>query len=214
MSYFRELPEVEYQSFLSSAKSSDNYILIKNLFRRVKLRDDVQNILTIFNKYEIPDGSRPDLVARELYGSEEYDWLVIVSAGITHIRNEWPLSDNTLYDYALEIYGNQLNDVHHYETTEVKDSTGRLILPAGKVVDSDYTIADPNNKLLTLNPVIGIGNYEYEVRENNKKRSIYLLKPEYLQQAVNDIKKQMTYDRSSQYVNGRIIKTENTNVIN
>jgi len=213
MSYFRELPEVEYQSFLSSAKASDNYILIKNLFRRVKLRDDVQNVLTIFNKYEIPDGSRPDLVARELYGSEEYDWLVIVSAGITNIRNEWPLSDNTLYDFALEVYGNQLNDVHHYETTEVRDATGRLILPAGKVVDSDYTIADPNNKLLTLNPVIGIGNYEYEVRENNKKRSIYLLKPEYLQQAVNDIKKQMTYDRSSQYINGRIIKTENTNVI-
>ena len=209
MSYFRELPEVEYQSFLSSAKASDNYILIKNLFRRVKLRDDVQNVLTIFNKYEIPDGSRPDLVARELYGSEEYDWLVIVSAGITNIRNEWPLSDNTLYDFALEVYGNQLNDVHHYETTEVRDATGRLILPAGKVVDSDYTIADPNNKLLTLNPVIGIGNYEYEVRENNKKRSIYLLKPEYLQQAVNDIKKQMTYDRSSQYINGRIIKTEN-----
>lgn len=213
MSYFRELPDVEYQSFLSSAKASDDYILVKNLFRRVKLRDDVQNVLTIFNKYEIPDGSRPELVAYEFYGSEEYDWLVIVSAGITHIRDEWPLSDSTLYDYSLEVYGNQLNDVHHYETTEVKDSTGRLILPAGKVVDSDYTIADPNNKLLTLNPVIGISNYEYEVRENNKKRSIYLLRPEYVQQAINDIKKQMTYDRSSQYINGRIIKTENTKIV-
>ena len=214
MSYFRELPDVEYQSFISGAKASDNYILIKNLFRRVKLRDDVQNVLTIFNKYEIPDGSRPDLVARELYGSEEYDWLVIVSAGITHIRNEWPLSDNALYEYTLEVYGDQLNDAHHYETTEVKDSIGRLILPAGKVVDSYFTIPDPENKLSTLNPVIGISNYEYEVRENNKKRSIYLLKPQYVQQAINDIKKQMTYDRSSQYINGKIIKTENTNVIN
>ena len=214
MSYFRELPDVEYQSFLSSAKSSDNYVLIKNLFRRVKLREDVQNVLTIFNKYEIPDGSRPDLVARELYGSEEYDWLVIVSAGITHIRNEWPLSDNDLYEYALEIYGDKLNDVHHYETTEVKDSIGRLILPSGKVVDSDFTIPNPSNKLATLNPVIGIGNFEYEVRKNNEKRSIYLLKPQYVQQAINDIKKQMTYDRSSQYLNGRIIKTENTKVIN
>ena len=214
MSYFRELPNVEYQSFLSSAKSSDNYVLIKNLFRRVKLREDLQNIFTIFNKYEVRDGARPELVAQEFYGSEEYDWVVIVSAGITHIRNEWPLSDNDLYEYALEIYGDQLNDVHHYETTEVKDSIGRLILPSGKVVDSDFTIPNPSNKLSTLNPVIGIGNFEYEVRENNKKRSIYLLKPEYLQDAVNDIKKQMTYDRSSQYINGRIIKTENTKVIN
>ena len=92
MSYFRELPNVEYQSFLSSAKSSDNYVLIKNLFRRVKLREDLQNVFTIFNKYEIRDGARPELVAQEFYGSEEYDWVVIVSAGITHIRNEWPLS--------------------------------------------------------------------------------------------------------------------------
>tara|TARA_B100002019_G_scaffold199621_1_gene172964 strand:- start:246 stop:905 length:660 start_codon:yes stop_codon:yes gene_type:complete len=214
MSYFRELPNVEYQSFLSSAKASDDYILIKNLFRRVKLREDLQNVFTIFNKYEIQDGARPELVAYEFYGSEEYDWVVIMSAGIVHIRDEWPLSDNTLYDYALEVYGNELNDVHHYETTEVKDDMGRLILPEGKVVDSDFTIPNPANKLATLNPVIGISNYDYEVRKNNEKRSIYLLKPEYLQQVVNDIKKEMTYDRSSQYVNNRTIKTENTKIVN
>jgi hypothetical protein len=212
MSYFRELPNLEYQSFLSSRKGSDDYSLVKNIFRRVKLRDDLQNVFTIFNKYQIQEGARPDTVAEELYGSSQYDWVVLIGANIINVRNEWPLSDRDIYRYSEQLYGNDLNAVHHYETIEVKDSRGRLILPAGKIVDSVFTIPDPDILIQTLNPVIGISNYEYEVRKNNKKREIYVLKPAYLQQVINDTRKAMTYDRSSQYVNDKLIRTENTRV--
>ena len=212
MSYFRELPNLEYQSFLSSRKGSDEYLLVKNIFRRVKLRDDLQNVFTIFNKYEIQEGARPDTVAEELYGSSQYDWVVLIGANIINVRNEWPLSNGDIYRYSEQLYGNDLNDVHHYETTEVKDSNGRLILPAGKIVDSTFTIPNPNIPIQTLNPVVGISNYEYEVIKNNKKRDIYVLKPAYLQQVINDTRKAMTYDRSSQYVNDKLIRTENTRV--
>ncbi len=212
MSYFRELPNLEYQSFLSDRKGSDEYLLVKNLFRRVKLRDDLQNVFTVFNKYQIPDGSRPELVAEELYGSSQYDWVVLISAGITRVRDQWPLSDSQIYEYAEQIYGDKLNDIHHYETTEVRDSQDRLILPAGKIVDSDFTIPDPEIPIQTINPVVGISNYEYEIIKNNEKRSIYVLKPLYLQQVINDTRKEMTYDKSSQYVNNKLIRTENTRV--
>ena len=212
MSYFRELPNLEYQSFLSSRKGSDDYLLVKNIFRRVKLRDDLQNVFTIFNKYQIQEGARPDTVAEELYGSSQYDWVVLIGAGIINVRNEWPLSDRDIYRYSEQLYGNELNAVHHYETEEIKDSRGRLILPAGKIVDSTFTIPDPNIPIQTLNPVVGISNYEYEVRKNNKKRDIYILKPAYLQQVINDTRKAMTYDRSSQYVNDKLIRTENTRI--
>ena len=212
MSYFRELPNLEYQSFLSSSRGSDEYLLVKNIFRRVKLRDDLQNVFTIFNKYQIQEGARPDTVAEELYGSSQYDWVVLIGAGIINVRNEWPLSDRDIYRYSEQLYGNDLNAVHHYETKEIKDSNGRLILPAGKIVDSTFTIPDPNISIQTLNPVVGISNYEYEVRKNNKKRDIYVLKPAYLQQVINDTRKAMTYDRSSQYVNDKLIRTENTRV--
>lgn len=210
MSYFRELPNLEYQSFLSDSKSSDQYLTVKNLFRRVKLRDDLQNVFTIFDKYQIVDGARPETVAEELYGNSQYDWVVIVSAGITRIRDEWPLSDKQVYDNAEQLYGTELNDIHHYETTEVKDSQNRLILPAGKIVDSNFTIPNPSLPTATLNPVAGISNYEYEVLKNNKKRTIYVLKPIYLQQIINDTRKAMTYDKSSQYVDNKLIRTENT----
>jgi len=212
MSYFRELPNLEYQSFLSSSRGSDEYLLVKNIFRRVKLRDDLQNVFTIFNKYQIQEGARPDTVAEELYGSSQYDWVVLIGANIINVRNEWPLSDRDIYRYSEQLYGNDLNAVHHYETKEIKDSRGRLILPAGKIVDSVFTIPDPNIPIQTLNPVVGISNYEYEVRKNNKKRDIYVLKPSYLQQVINDTRKAMTYDRSSQYVNDKLIRTENTRV--
>jgi hypothetical protein len=210
MGYFRELPDLQYQSFLSDSTSSQNYLRVKNLFRRCKLRDDLQNVFTIFNKYQIQEGARPDTVAEEIYGSAELDWVVLMTAGIINVRNEWPLSDRDVYDYAENIYGTQLNTIHHYETKEVKDSKGRLILPAGKVVDGNFQIPDPNDPMGTLNPVVSISNYEYEVIKNTNKRSIYLLKTEYLQQFLNDMRREMIYSESSQYLTDDLIRTENT----
>jgi hypothetical protein len=214
MSYFRELPDLEYQSPFENKVSSDAYVRAKNLFRRVKLRDDLQNVFTLFNKYQIPDGARPDTVAEELYGRADLDWVVILTAGIINIRNEWPLSDRDIYNYAEEIYGTQLNAIHHYETIEIKDSQGRLILPAGKVVDYNFTIQDPDIAIqnITPAPVTGISNYEYEVIKNNNKRTIYILKKSYLQQYLNDMRKIMYYDKSSQYIDKTLIRTENTRV--
>jgi hypothetical protein len=213
MTYFRELPDIEYLSPLPNKKSSLDYVRAKNLFRRTKLRDDLQNVFTLFNKYQIPDGARPDTVAEELYGSSEYDWIVLLSSNITRVRDQWPLSDRDIYRFSENKYGIAgLSEIKFYETTEVKDSQGRLILPAGKVVDSNFTIPNPSDPRATLNPVVGVTNYEYEVRKNNEKRSIYLLKPEYLQQYLNDFRKIMYYEKSSEYVNKKLIRTENLNV--
>ena len=212
MGYFRELPDLQYQSFLSDSLSSQSYLTVKNLFRRNKLRDDLSGVFTLFNKYEIPEGSRPELVAEEFYGDAELDWVVLMTAGILNVRDEWPLSNYHLYKYAEEKYGTALNDVRHYETKEVKDSNGRLILPKEKIVDSTFTIPDPADYTATLNPVRPVTNWEYETRENDKKSSIYLLRREYLQQFLNDMRQIMLYDRSSQYVTEDLARTENTRV--
>ena len=213
MGYFRELPDVDYQSFLSDSLSSQSYLRVKNLFRRNKLRDDLSGVFTLFNKYEIPEGSRPELVAEEFYGKADLDWVVLLTAGILNVRDEWPLSNYNLYRYAENLYGvDGLNDVRYYETKEVKDTNGRLILPKEKVVDSNFTIPDPDDYRATLNPVRPVTNWEYETRKNNQKSSIYLLRREYLQQFLNDVRQIMLYDRSSQYVTEDLIRTENTRV--
>ena len=212
MGYFRELPNLRYPSFLSEKTSSLDFVEVKNVFRRVKLRDDLQNNFTVFERYEIPMGFRPDVVAEELYGSDQLDWVVLTVAGILNVRNEWPLSDRDLYDYSFDKYGEDLNSIRFFETKEVKDTNGRLILPKGKVVDSNFTIPKPDEPTATLNPVIGISNYEYETRLNDEKRSIFVLREEYLQQFLDDMRQIMTYNESSEFVNNKTIQTENTNI--
>ena len=218
MGYFRELPNLEYQNFLSDSLSSQSYLTVKNLFRRNKLRDDLQNIFTVFDKYEIMEGARPDTVAEDFYGNSELDWVVLITAGIINVRNEWPLSNRDLYYYVLNIYKNEaaLGDIHHYETKEIRDSNNKLILPKGKHVDKDFSISYyEGNTYITPGSdsiILGISNWEYQTIENDKKRSIYLLRRRYLQQFLNDMRDIMVYQQSSQRINDRLAKTENTKV--
>ena len=234
MSYFRELPDILYQSNLLHKVSSQEYVLIKNIFRRVKIQDWIQENTNFFNRYTIRDGERPDTLAEKLYGSPDRDWIVILTAGITNIRNDWPLSNYDLYRYVENKYGTTLNDVHHYETIEVRDNRDRLILPAGQKVAQNFTIPTPFNASATnyyigirpqssnvdyrsvnsnINPVTGVSNYEYETKLNEDKREIEIMKPAYLQQFLNDMRELMNYKESSQTVNGKLLTTENTRLI-
>ena len=210
MTYFRELPNLNYQSTSSDRSSSRDYVVVKNIFRRAKLRDDLKYVFTSLVDYYIKDGVRPDQVADNVYGDPELDWVVLTSANIINVRDEWPLNSYEIYNYSLNKYGDDLNQIRHYETTEVKDSSGRLILPKGKVVDSGFTIPDPSSSTATLNPVGGVTNYEYESKLNDEKRSIYIISPGYLQVFLNDMKDIMRYTDSSQFVNTNLIQTENT----
>ena len=234
MSYFRELPDILYQSNLLHKVSSQEYIQIKNIFRRVKIQDWIQDNVQFFNKYTIRDGERPDTMAERLYGTSERDWIIVLTAGITNIRNDWPLSNYDLYRYVEAKYGTDLNAIHHYETIEVRDNKGRLILPAGQRVDQNFTIPTPYDASATnfyvgvrpqsdnidyrsvnsdINPVTGVSNYEYETQLNESKRRIEVMKPIYLQQFLNDMRELMNYKESSQTVNGKLLTTENTRLI-
>jgi len=236
MGYFRELPNIQYQSPFSNRVSSASYITAKNLFRRMKIRDDLKNVFTVFNKYEIDDGDRPDTVARDLYGKSSLDWVVLTTAGILNVRDGWPLSSKDLYNLIVERYGlTEINNVRHYETREIKNSRGVIVQPSGKIIDEkkqdgttidengkevpnmvdyyfDYYDGNVNKRVSGSEARVGITYYEYEQRLNEKKRTIFVLRSEYLQQFLNDIKNEMTYKRSSQFVNSKLVKTENTRI--
>ena len=212
MGYFRQLPNLLYPSFLSEKTSSLDYVEVKNIFRRVKVRDDLYNNFVVFQKYEIPEGARPDTVAEEIFGSPNLDWVVLTVAGIINVRNEWPLSNHDLYNYVENKYGNSINSTKFFETKEVKDSSGRLVLPKGKVVDSNFTIPNPTNPLATLNPVVGISNFVYETRLNEEKRNINILREEYLAEFLEDMENIMTYNNSSEFIDRQTIQAENLNI--
>ena len=239
MGYFRELPNIAYQSPLSHKNSSRDYIVIKNIFRRSKLFNYLDDNVTFFNKYVIGDGSRPDLIAEELYGDPKLDYVVILVAGITKINHEWPLQDYQVYDYALQKYGSEteLNENHHFETFEIKDDKGRQILPPNLIVDDEFKIDGTSSKYNTTYTLISqagntqlddkdeftvktdniaraVTNLEYEHTENDKKREIDVLRESYLQMFINDLRDVVRYDKSSSYITSSLAATENTNVVN
>lgn len=209
MAYFERLPDIDYPDPLSSRPSDNSRTTVKNIFRRVKLRDDIAKNITLFDAYEVRNDDRPDVVANEVYGNSELDWLVLVSNGITSIRDQWPLNSNDLYDFCIEKYGfGGIDATVLYETTEVRDSFGRLIMPAGLSVDADFTIVDPENYSNIINPVKGITNYELEVRKNDEKRTLQLLRPQYVNTAIRDIEESLQYSLSTQFINPRLIKSD------
>jgi hypothetical protein len=214
MTYFREVSDLLYQSQQPNRNSSYDYARVKNLFRRAKIRDDFFQNVTAFTKYKIIGEERPEQIAQKLYGSSTYDWVVLISNNIINVRTEWPLSDSEFSDYLERKYTEaELAQPHHYETTAVIDSRGKLIIPAGKIVDSNFSITYYDGLSVTKNPVKMVSVYEYEIQQNDKKRNIYVLRNRYLQTAIDDMKRIMSYGFSSQYVNDSTKKGESLRVL-
>jgi len=213
--YFSEVPDFEYVSRLPDAKISD-YITVKNLFRRGFLREDIFQDLTFFTKYQIRGDDRPDNVAFEIYQDSTLDWLVLMANNVINIQNEWPIA-NSVFDELMtdkyESYENLIGGIHHYETIEVKDASGVVIVKAGLQVESNYSVIffdERANELKTITPTIPVTNYEYEQKINEGKRNIYLLKPKYIQVVRDDLEDLMTYEEgSTQYVSETLKRAEN-----
>ena len=223
--YFRQVPDFEYVSRLPNAKISD-YIRVKNLFKRGKLADDIFPNLNFFTKYQVEGDDRPDNVAYKVYNDATVDWVVLLSNNYTNIQSEWPLLQNDFDRFLLDKYAifdttlytsayNYLySGIHHYETKEIKDSNGVVVVPQGLEVASDYSITywdtTVNGYVAQTDVPTPVTNYEYESDIENRKRNIRILKPIYLNIVRDDMKELMTYKKGgTQYVSTTLKRGEN-----
>ncbi len=84
--YFSQIPDFEYVNRTDDGKLISDYTKVKNLFMRGKLREDIFQDTTPFEKYSIQGDDRPDNVAEKFYGSASYDWIVLLSNNIINIH--------------------------------------------------------------------------------------------------------------------------------
>ena len=214
-SYFRQLPELDYPSLSNDRKSAYDYQLVKNLFKRAVLRDDVFNDVTNFEKYSVEGDERPDKVAYDFYGDSGLDWIILTTNNIIHVRDEWPMSNRDFLTYLNQKYtSEELSNVHHYETREIRDESNTLIQPAGVRVKSDYSVTYVENDTVKTESSIKMINFlEHETNLNDAKRNINILKPDYVEIFLRDIKEIMRYKQSSQFISDRLKQTENPRII-
>ena len=213
--YFSQLPDFEYVSRLPDSKISD-YNPVKNFFMRGKLREDIFQNVAVFTKYEVKGDDRPDNVAFEFYGDANLDWLVLTCNNIINVYDEWPMTQFNFENYLLDKYDNYetINATHHYETTEVKNSKGVVIVPAGLEVDSNYSVSFYDEEIegmtIVSSPVTEITNYHYEEKLQQDKRNIFLLKARFLNVVKDDLEEMMEYKKgSTQYKSGTLKTADN-----
>jgi len=216
--YFKQVPDFEYVSRLPDAKISD-YIPVKNLFKKGYLRDDIFQDLTFFTKYKVQGDDRPDNIAYTLYNNASLDWVILLSNNIINIQTEWPMPQVDLDRYLLDKYGSYeaQEEIHHYETIEVKNSSGVVVVEEGLTVESDFSVEFYDWMIDSLETKQGIttpiSNYEYELKIEDAKRNIFALKPRYLNIVKDDLEEMMAYKKgSTSYISETLKRAENIRI--
>ena len=214
-SYFRQLPDLDYPSLRNDRTSAFDFEIVKNLFKRAVMRQDVINDVVNFTKYSVRDDERPDQIAYDFYRDAGLDWVILTTNNIIHVRDEWPMGNQDFLTYLNGKYtSEELSNIHHYETKLITDSRERTIQKAGLYVPSDHSITYVDNGVVkTQSQIKQVTFLEHETNLNDDKRQINILKPQLLDMLLSDISDIMSYQRSDQYITDDLKKTENPRII-
>ena len=214
--YFRNLPEFEYVNRTERGRSEGDYSIVKNFFKRGKLREDIFQDLTFFTKYIVEGDDRPDNVADKVYNDPTLDWVVLLSNNITNVQSEWPLSQADFHVYVTGKYDEETlySGIHHYESREVKTIDGSIIIPRGERVGVGQSVSYYDDALgqhvRATDIAIPVTNFTHEEKLNNDKRNIFVLKASYLNLVFDDLEEIMEYKKgSTQYVNETLVQGDN-----
>lgn len=204
--YFSKLPNIKYATHMNKAGVVD-YINIKDYFHLLKVRDDISPTKTLYEPYTVKNGERPEQISYDFYGDEQYYWVILQINDIVDYYSQWTLSQYEFDEYVIKKYGSlsAANETRHYETLEILDLDGNLIMPGrgapsmerggrgynGLKVPGDFEVTYPDRPdsevYITRKGHVGINaacypvsHYQYEYDLNEDKSQINILQPKYL----------------------------------
>ena len=215
--YFNNLPDFLYVNRTKDGRMDGDFSVVKNFFKRAKLRTDVFQDLTFFTKFNVIGDDRPDNVADNFYDDPTLDWIVLLSNNIVNVQSEWPLSQADFFTYLSEKYPDEnvlYSGIHHYEANEVKTSTDVIIIPSGIRVGVGQSVSffDEclNQQVTKTNVASPVTNYMHEQKLNDNKREIFLLKPTYVNLLIDYLEEIMTYKKgSTQFIDRTLVQGDN-----
>ena len=192
--YFSYFPNVYIGEGVTDDESF-KYRKVKNIFRRVKLRDDLKDYVTLLEMYYIEDKMRPSDVAGAFYGDPFLDWVVLLVNNITDPYEQWPVATERLYDYTVTKYGvDNVDSIHHWETNEILFEE-EVYVKEGIQVNETFRVTMPDGTILgKTESIYPVSNYEHEEFLNEKKRFIKIATPPVLELILSDFRDKVEYD--------------------
>ena len=215
--YFSNLTDLLYVNRTEDGRSDGDYSVVKNFFKRAKLREDIFQDLAFFTKYIVIGDDRPDNVATRIYDDPSLDWVVLMSNNIVNVQSEWPMSQGDFNTYVTEKYADEetlYSGIHHYEANEVKTSDGSIIIASGTRVSVGQSVSyfdDLSSQHIVRTDIASpITNYMHEDKLNNDKRNIFILKPIYLNILFDDLEEIMVNKKgSTQFISETLVQGDN-----
>jgi hypothetical protein len=173
MAYFNYFPKIAYD--VRGDKNNIRIDRITNVLARIRKKVEITNV-SFFQQYFIQDSDRADTLAYQIYGDSTLHWIIMYANYMTNPYYDWPLTYFDLQRYVAKKYDN-INGIHHYE-----DSDGNEVQEPGTPIDVGVPPVLAGN-------ATAVTNFIYEERLNDNKRTIDIIRVEYISQIVQEFKK-------------------------
>jgi len=195
--YFSIVPNIRVGYPGSKNTWDQEYVVMKNIFRRTTMDFSKNKAVMTFEKYVIFGDDKPYQVSQRIYGSPKYEWVILLTNNIVNVYSQWPKSNDEFDIYFRKKYGTNIEGLYHYVTKKV-EYQGIEVVEEGTVVDVDYKFTLPNGTVIGSDSLVRpVSNYEYEYTKNEEKRSIYLINPFVIDDFIVEMERLLRYQFSS-----------------
>lgn len=215
MQYFSYLPDIQISTRVSRLDRKVQVLTVKNIFRRVRARDDLLKYTHVFESYSIQDGEMPWQVAYRAYGDENLDWVILLTNSIYDVYRDWPLSRAALDKMIAEKYdlSEGANGLHHYESIEIIDeASGAVVVPEGVWVNDNWTVEANSRTYFGATSRYPVSNFEYEYFQNEVRRQIFLPRPSLIEKFKREFEELVAYE-DDEFTTSPTNKLSNVNVV-
>jgi hypothetical protein len=194
--YFNYFPKTLYTA------DSKNVDVVNNITSRFNFEESFKINQKVSYEYEIKDSDTPEIIASKFYGDSERHWIVLLFNNIIDPQFDWPMDYRTLISFIDEKYSANANvsqsgsswaqshtKAYYKIETRTTISTNTITVKEIEVDANTYANVTSSSSNVTLADgyVITIAvskdtqsYYDYEMELNESKRSIKLLKPEFV----------------------------------
>ena len=208
--YFNYFPK----TFYTSNNNASGVDTITNVIARFGFERKLKENSLVFYEYNIQESDTPEIIASKYYDNPERHCIVLLFNDIVDPQYDWPLQYNTLIEFINNKYtangaanttpqtglawAQSANNVKaHFKIVTRTSSTDSLIEKLQidsntyanvSVTTTTYTLQDGSTVTEAVTKEAQT-YYDYEVEENEKKRSINLLKKEFVPEVEKEFRR-------------------------